>query len=75
MHDLMKYLSDGTQRLDDLPKSLKTKLRDIFECLQKIPMIELLKLIDNRKAEKICSSVEKIIGLAHVSQSMGDYFA
>ena len=38
-------------------------------------MIDILELIDREKAEKICSSMDKISALAHFSQSMGNYFA
>ena len=38
-------------------------------------MIDILKLIDNEKAKKIFTSIDKIVALAHVSQSMGNYFA
>ena len=75
MHDLMQYLLDGEQRLDDLPRSLQNKLTDVFDCIRKIPMLDILRLIDRAKTNKICVSIEKIVGLAHVSQSMGDYFA
>ena len=66
---------DGDQELNELPKALQKKLDDIFECLSKVPIIRILKLINSAKAEKICTSLEKIVALAHVSQSMGDYFA
>ena len=75
MHDLMKELLNGEQELNELPKAVQIKLTDIFECLEKVPMIGILKLINKAKAEKICESLEKIVALAHVSQSMGDYFA
>ena len=75
VHDLMKNLLDGEQNLDDLPKAVKSQLSDIFECLKKIPMLDILKLIDKTKAEKIFSALDKIVALAHVSQSMGNYFA
>ena len=71
----MQYLLDGEQRLDDLPRSLQNKLTDVFDCIRKIPMLDILRLIDRAKTNKICVSIEKIVGLAHVSQSMGDYFA
>ena len=38
-------------------------------------MIDILKLVDSEKAQKIFSSIDKIVALAHVSQSMSDYFA
>ena len=38
-------------------------------------MIDILKLIDSEKAEKICTTIDKIVALAHLSQSMGNYFA
>lgn len=75
MHDLMKYLLDGKQQINSLPKSINVKLKDIFECLKGIPIIDILKLIDNEKAQKIFSSIDKIVALAHVSQSISNYFA
>ena len=58
-----------------MPKSIRAKLRDIFECLKEIPMIGILKFIDNEKAQKNFSTIDRIAALAHVSQSMGKYFA
>ena len=48
-------------------KTICTKRRDIFECLKDVPLIDILKLIDPLKAEKIFTSVDKIIVLAHFS--------
>ena len=75
MHDLMKILITGEQKLGSLHKSIRTKLGDIFECLKDIPMIDILRLIDAQKAEKMCSTIDKIAALAHLGQSMGKYFA
>ena len=43
--------------------------------LKGIPMLDILKLIDNGKSQKWFSTIDKIVALAHVSQSMGNYFA
>ena len=75
MHDLMKTLLEGKRELNSLPKTISDKLGDIFECLKEIPLLEILKFIDNEKATKILSALDKIVSLAHVSQSMGNYFA
>ena len=75
MHDLMKTLIDGKQNISSLPKTVISKLGDIFECLKDIPTLDILKLINKEKAEKIFNSIDKIVALAHVSQSMGSYFA
>ena len=75
MHDLMKNLLNGEQDLSELPKAVRSQLSDIFECVKNVPMLEILKLIDKTKAEKILSALDKIVALAHFSQSMGDYFA
>ena len=75
MHDLSKLFVDGEQRVEELPKRVHTQLKDFFECLNNVPILDILKLIDSAKAEKIFSTLEKIIALAHVSQSMGNYFA
>ena len=75
MHDLMTNLIDRTQDITSVSKTSISKLEDIFECLKDVPIIDILKLIDNEKAKKIFVSIEKIVALAHVSQSMGNYFA
>ena len=76
MHDLMTNLIDGTQDITSIPETTISKLGEIiFECLKNVPMIDILKLIDNEKAKKIFTSIDKIVALAHVSQSMGNYFA
>ena len=75
MHDLMKHLLDGKQEISSLPKSITGKLEDIFGCLKNTPLIEILKLIDSEKAQKLFACIDKIVALAHVSQSMGNYFA
>ena len=75
MHDLTKTLLEGKQKISSLPKAVQTKVADIFECLENIPLIDILKFIDNEKANKIFSLIDKITALAHVSQSMGNYFA
>ena len=75
MHDLMKILITGEQKLGSLHKSIRSKLGDIFECLKDIPIIDILRLVDAQKAEKICTTIDKIAALAHLSQSMGNYFA
>ena len=71
----MKTLLEGKRELNSLPKTISDKLGDIFECLKEIPLLEILKFIDNEKATKILSALDKIVSLAHVSQSMGNYFA
>ena len=43
--------------------------------MSEIPLLDILKLIDTEKAQKIFSTIDKIVALAHVSQSMGNYFA
>ena len=75
MHDLMKNLIDGNQEISSLSKSVTCKLKKIFSCLQDIPIIELVNMFNKEKAQKIISSIDKIVALAHVSQSMGNYFA
>ena len=75
LHDLTKTLVNGEQKIDSLHKSVHAKLGDIFECLKDVPIIEVLQLIDKKKAQKICLSLDKISALAHLSQSMGNYFA
>ena len=70
MHDLMKNLIEGNQEISSLSKSVTSKLGKIFKCLKDIPIIE-----NKEKAQKIISSIDKIVALAHVSQSMGNYFA
>ena len=75
MHDLIKNLLNGKRDISSLPKTITAKLGDIFKCLDEIPVIDLLYLINKKTAQKICSSIDKIVALAHVSQSMGDYFA
>ena len=75
MHDLMKNLLDGKQDISSLPKSITVKLADIFDCLKGTPLIDILKLIDNEKAQKLFACIDIIVALAHVSQSMGNYFA
>ena len=39
------------------------------------PFDDILKFIDQEKAQKILLTLDKIVALAHVSQSMGNYFA
>ena len=75
MHDLMKVLIEGKKDISSLPKNVCTKMGDIFECLTEIPLLDILKLIDTEKAQKIFNTIDKIVALAHVSQSMGNYFA
>ena len=75
MHDLMKLLLAGKQDISTVPKSISTKLTEIFDCLKGTPWIDILKLIDSEKAQKLFACIDKIVGLAHVSQSMGNYFA
>ena len=75
MHDLMKVLNEGKKDISSLPKNVCTKICDIFECLTEIPLLDILKLIDTEKAQKIFNTIDKIVALAHVSQSMGNYFA
>ena len=75
MHDLLSHFLNGKQDTKSLHKSTLARLGDIFECLKDIPVIDILKLIDREKAEKISSSIDKIVALAHFSQSMGNYFA
>ena len=75
MHDIMKTLLEGERDLNSLPKKVKTKLGDMLECLKEVPVLDILKFIDSERAHKILSSLDKIVSLAHVSQSMGNYFA
>ena len=75
MHDLMKSLLEGKRKLNALPKTTRDRLGNIFECLKEIPLLEILKFIDNAKATKILSALDKIVSLANLSQSMGNYFA
>ena len=51
MHDLMANLIDGSQDITSIPVAMKSKLGEIFECLKNVPMIDILKLIDNEKAK------------------------
>ena len=71
----MKTLLEGKRELNSLPKSTCAKLGDIFECLKEVPLLEILKFIDSEKATKILSALDKIVSLANLSQSMGNYFA
>ena len=75
LHDLVKYFIGGKQNISTLNKSTRKKLGDIFECLKDVPLIDILKLIDPAKAGKIFTSIDKIVALAHFSQSMGNYYA
>ena len=75
MHDLVKALLVGKRQLHALPKTTRAKLGDIFECLKDFPLMDVLKLVDNAKAHNFFSAIDKIVSLAHVSQSMGNYFA
>ena len=75
MHDLMTNLLEGEQSINDLPKQVQSKVSNIFECLSEIPIIDILKLINDVKATKIFTSIEKIVNLAHITQSIGNYFA
>ena len=75
MHDLMSMLIKGKQSASEIHKSVIAKLGDIFECIKDVPLIEILSLIDKEKAQKILLIIDKIVALAHVSQSMGNYFA
>ena len=71
----MTNLLEGEQSTNDLPKQVQSKLSNIFECLSEVPIIDILKLINDVKATKIFTSIEKIVNLAHVTQSIGNYFA
>ena len=71
----MKILVDGKRSISSVPKTVRRKIEEIFECLKDIPMLDILKLIDNEKAQKLFNTIDKIVALAHVSQSMGNYFA
>ena len=75
MHDLMKNLIEGNQEISSLSKPVMSKIRKIFACLKDIPIIELMNMFNKEKAQKIISSIDKIVALANVSQSMGNYFA
>ena len=75
IHDLVKDLMDGKMDITSLSKSIRVKLGDIFECLKEIPMIGILKFIDNEKAQKNFSTIDRNAALAYVSQSMWNYFA
>ena len=75
MHDLTKIILEGKQKFSSLPKPVQTKVANILECLKDLPLIDILKIIDDEKANKILSLIDKITALAHLSQSMGNYFA
>ena len=60
MHDLMKILITGEQKLGSLHKSTCTKLGNIFDCLKDIPIVDILRLIDAQKAEKIAPPLTKL---------------
>ena len=76
MHDLMTNLLKGQGEINELPKLVKVKLGNTFECLNDIPsFIDILKLVNAKRAKKILNSIEKLVGLAHFSQSMGNYLA
>ena len=51
-----------------LTSELKNKLKEV-------PPIELIKFVNEERACKILKIFEKIVSLAHFSQSMSDYFA
>ena len=55
MHNLVKALLDGKRQLNTLPKTIRVKPGDIFECLKDFPLMDVLKLIDNEKAHKFFS--------------------
>ena len=74
MHDLMKNLIDSKQNINSLLNSISVKLGDIFEFLNGIPMIDILKLIDIERAHKIFTWIDKIVSLAQVCQSIGIFF-
>ena len=75
MHDLVVMLLDWKRQFNPLPKTIRVKLGDIFECLKDFPLMDVLKLVDNVKAHNFFAAIDKIVSLAHVSQSMGNYFA
>ena len=75
MDDLMANFINGDQDITLLLKTTISKLVDTFECLKHIPMLDILKLICNKKAKKIFVPIDKIFAFAHVSQSMDNYFA
>ena len=54
MHDLMSILIKGKQRVSSIPKTVTTKLVDIFEGIKDVSLIDILKLIDQEKAQKYC---------------------
>ena len=67
MDDLMSNLLQGECGLNDLPKAVKIKFGEIFKCVRETPVIDIFKLINDAKANKIFSSIEEIVSLAHVS--------
>lgn len=75
MHDLTKIILEGKQKVSSFPKPVQTKVANILECLKDLPLIDILKIIDHEKADKVLSLIDKITALAHLSQSMGNYFA
>ena len=61
--------------LHKVRKTIKSRPSDVFESLKEIPIIDLISMINKERAQKVFSSIDKIVALAHVSQSMGNYFA
>ena len=49
----MKCLLDGDQKIDILQKQVHQKLADSFDCLSNIPIMDILKLINNSKTKKL----------------------
>ena len=47
----MANLIYGSQDITSIPEAMKSKLGEIFECLKNVPMIDIIKLIDNEKAK------------------------
>ena len=72
---MTRIILKGKQKFSSLPKPVQTKVANILECLKDLPLIDILKIIDYEKANKILSLIDKITALAHLSQSMGNYFA
>ena len=51
MHDLVTNLLKGHGEINELPKPVKVKLGNIFECLSDIPFIDILKSVNAKRAK------------------------
>ena len=76
MLDLEECFKGGSS---DCLKALKLQepvlTSELKKKLKEVPPIELIKFVNEEKEFKILKIFEKIISLAHFSQSMSDYFA